>query len=246
MEKFIDPSVTLMDITWKNHGKIYVISDNKSFAKTDKCEKIYRYDANLSWMDLLHQGLLDFKKDFKNSNIVYFMLEDLTPLKHIDLERLQLIEDAFIDLDWSFLYFPHYENEFFFNITHKNQLFSETSDDWLFYSQIGVGLFKLDYLIELCKLGLSNKLKSPWEFEYIKTSTKHYISSYKWPTVRDGYSIQNHVNLQAIRYIDKKGILLWRMLFKTYLNQIPNRIYRHFFRSKMKSLIMNFKNMLNK
>lgn len=235
MEHFIPDSINHLNTSWPEHGEIYVISDNIN-SQHFNCKKIYRSDSKLNWVEILYKGLLEFKKDFQDIQTVYLMLEDLIPLEKINTQTISIQEKIFNRENWKWLYFPHYKNDFEFELSLEGELFIETPNDWLYYSQIGVSLVSVNYFITLCEVAMNKGIRTPWDFEFIRSGQKHYISSYNWPTVRDGYSRQKYVNYDAIKFLTN-GKLKQKLLIN-YILQLPQK--------KLKQLISIFKKIMFK
>lgn len=242
MEQFIPDSINHLDNVWPDHGDIYIISDNIN-NHSFNCKKTYRCDNDLNWLGILYHGLLKFQKDFKNIKNVYLMLEDLIPLEKINVTTINLQEKIFESQNWKYLYFPHYENNFEFELSFNENKFTETPNDWLYYSQIGVSLVAVTYMISLCENALERGFKTPWEFEFIKSEEKHYISAYKWPTVRDGYFRQKYVNYDAIKFLNN-GQLKQKLLLR-YFIQLPKKNIAKFVRVKTSLISFLKKNIKN-
>jgi len=224
MEHFIPESINHLNIAWPEHGKIFIISDNVNNQHFN-CEKVYRIDSELNWVEILYKGLINFKKDFEHIQTVYLMLEDLIPLNKINTKTINKQEKIFDREHWKYLYFPHYQNNFEFNLSLDGESFTDTPNDWLYYSQIGVSLISVNYLIALCEMAIKENIKTPWDFEFIRTEEKHFISSYNWPTIRDGYSRQKYVNFDAIKFL--KNTKLRQKLLIHYILQSPKRQYNY-------------------
>ncbi|WP_147243676.1 hypothetical protein [Pedobacter miscanthi] len=229
MEHFINPSLEVLDESWPNHGDVYIISDDKS-DRILNCKKLYRFEYSLSWINLLHKGITKFQKDFPDIEATYLILDDLIPLKPVDELTIEKNESIFKHRKWNFLYYPHYKNGFNYNISINGQQFVQTPQEWPFYSQIGAGLLRLDYLLRLCEYAIDQNLHSPWEFEFIKSNEIHYISSYQWPTVRDGYSKQRYINFKAITFLNNGTFK--NLLILYYLKQMPSRVFVFFIQKK--------------
>ncbi|WP_197285532.1 hypothetical protein [Pedobacter sp. R20-19] len=226
MESLLTSSIELLSYTWPNHGNIYIISDDKLQSKKINAfaKEIYRFPAHYSWIKILHEGILSFKKNNPEIDYVYLILDDLLPLTKIDEQKIKKIEMAFLMEKWKYLYFPHYDNEYDYNLKINSELFRKTERDYKYFTQIGAGLINVSYLIKLCQLASEAKINSPWQFEFLKPQSEHIIAKYRWPSVRDGYSKSRFINPQAIEILNYQEAIFFRKRLQcTLVKQIPKR-----------------------
>ena len=237
MERFLNSALNLLQHTWPSHGPTFIFTDDIYRGQILNACKTFRFDSKLNWVEILYKGIKLFRSEYPEISNIYLILDDLVPLTSLNEEKMKLIEKSFIEREWQYLYYPHYNNDYKFDTNVNNSLFCQTKKEYTYYSQIGAGLIKVDYLIQLCELALMKEAYTPWQFEFLKSDENHYITEYRWPSVKDGFSKSKFINNQAIDMLNyPEGQALRKLLKIQKKKELRLRAYRWILQ-KRKNLI---------
>jgi len=91
-EHYCDILIDLLDCFWQNHPEVWFLTDS---GKKIKYEKVIKHNED-NWVLLLKYGVEYIKRNFKNNNYIFLLLEDLYPLWPCDVNELEVIEEIVV------------------------------------------------------------------------------------------------------------------------------------------------------
>lgn len=221
-EKYCNLLLDMLDVNWPNHPELWFLTDGENINYPN----VIKVD-NKNWLIVLYKGLKFLINKYPDLDYIYLVLEDLIPLWSLSVQELTKIENVVINnklKNVSFITYPAYwgqENE----VKLDGITLYKIPEGFDFYSQLQPAIWEVDHLMKICEYALENNLLDAWSFEWIKSEEQHYVSSYQWPTVFNGFLVRGRVNLPAINKIKSpEGKKLKNQLLKSFIFDLPSLI----------------------
>lgn len=185
------------------------------------------FNNNQGWCQNLLEGLKEVREIY-NCQYVFFLLEDLFPLKPIPYEEFKEYLSVIKTRDIKYLSFRTYDfGDIPFRLELDGKFYFQFNSSFKFYSQLQPSFWQLEYFISMLEKANSAGINDPWSFEFCRSDEIHLMSDYKWPNVLGGFFEYGFINIKSLPPILGHNPYFYLILLRDYLISRPRYlVYR--------------------